>query len=303
MIKFTNLALLLCLLVSGLFAQEIKKELIYDQHTLPDVYPYKDTVRVFQWEKIRSMLALLDAAGKEGTAWASIQNYKNENGAAPLVENAERDEYHNFVDRYGVGRYQSAPLYSAGDMTYPQRYARDGSLGKIIEGEGDMMRVDMLYIGSEWLIPNKYIKILGTGEMNKAVFVDRTNQNISTLERVDSVWLVRSMNPTSTGLHRPPFMYETPPGIFVIQEKIPRMIYYRDGTSALGGYAPYASRFSGGAYLHGVPINLPRTEMVEFSPTLGTTPRSHMCVRNATSHALFIYNWAPDEETVVFVFD
>ena len=40
-----------------------------------------------------------------------------------------------------------------------------------------------------------------------------------------------------------------------------------------------------------------------FGTTLGTTPRSHMCVRNATSHAKFVYDWAPVNETIVFVFD
>ena len=32
----------------------IEKELLYDQHTLADTYPYKDTMREFQWDKIRS---------------------------------------------------------------------------------------------------------------------------------------------------------------------------------------------------------------------------------------------------------
>lgn len=66
------------------------------------------------------------------------------------------------------------------------------------------------------------------------------------------------------------------------------MLFLKDGSSALGGYAPYASRFTNGAYIHGVPVNVPRTAMIEYSWSLGTVPRSHMCVRNATSHAKFI---------------
>ncbi|WP_353937924.1 L,D-transpeptidase family protein [Parabacteroides goldsteinii] len=58
-----------------------------------------------------------------------------------------------------------------------------------------------------------------------------------------------------------------------------------------------------GGYIHGVPVNAPRKSLIEYSSTLGTTPRSHMCVRNATSHAKFIYDWAPVYETLVFVFD
>ena len=36
----------------------IEKELLYDQHTLADTYPYKDTMREFQWDKIRAGLRL-----------------------------------------------------------------------------------------------------------------------------------------------------------------------------------------------------------------------------------------------------
>jgi len=63
------------------------------------------------------------------------------------------------------------------------------------------------------------------------------------------------------------------------------MYYVKDGTSEIAGYAPYASRFTNGAYIHGVPVQYPHKNIIEYSPSLGTTPRSHMCVRNASSHA------------------
>ena len=161
-----------------------------------------------------------------------------------------------------------------------------------------------MHTGKEWMVPRKYIEtIADTVVFRKAIFVDTKNQNIATMEHVGDKWLVRSMNPATTGLHRPPYAQETPPGIFVIQEKKSRMIYLVDGTTETGGFAPYASRFTNGGYIHGVPVNAPRKNLIEFSPSLGTTPRSHMCVRNATSHAKFIYDWAPIEGTLVFVFD
>lgn len=39
---------------------EISKDLLYDQYTLEDTYPYKDTTRQFQWDKIKERLALLE---------------------------------------------------------------------------------------------------------------------------------------------------------------------------------------------------------------------------------------------------
>ena len=282
----------------------IEKELLYDQHTLADTYPYKDTTRVFQWGKIKERLRLLDSIQQKPARWAILQNYRNKNGEAPLVRKFHRDAYKLVSDTLGIERYQSVPLYLPEDTLTAERYGRDGDLVKLLE-EGDRLsRIQTIYTDGEWLIPKKYVKpIADTVTFNKAICVDVTNQNIATLEHIGSKWLVRSMNPATTGQHRPPYAQETPLGMFVVQEKKARMIYLVDGSKETGGFAPYASRFTNGGYIHGVPVNAPRKSLIEYSPTLGTTPRSHMCVRNATSHAKFVYDWAPVNETIVFVFD
>lgn len=55
------------------------------------------------------------------------------------------------------------------------------------------------------------------------------------------------------------------------------MIFLKDGSAATGGFAPYASRFNNGGYIHGVPTNAPATGIIEYSYTLGTIP-AHICV-------------------------
>ena len=62
----------------------IEKELLYDQHTLADTYPYKDTMREFQWDKIRAGLRLLDSLRQKPSRWAIFQNYRNKNGETRL---------------------------------------------------------------------------------------------------------------------------------------------------------------------------------------------------------------------------
>lgn len=47
----------------------LDKELLYDKHTLEDTYPYKDTTRHFQWEKIKERLALLENIQRKPTHW------------------------------------------------------------------------------------------------------------------------------------------------------------------------------------------------------------------------------------------
>ncbi|MDD6209797.1 MAG: L,D-transpeptidase [Bacteroidales bacterium] len=300
------LLLLVCVFSFGeTGAVKIEKELLYDQHTLDDHYMYGKVSRQFQWEKISNLLDTLATIQKEKKGkWGILVNYRNANGKAPAAKEVKIDEYKGISDMYGVERTQSVPLYNPNDSTIPERYGRDGTLVILLSDSSDFTRVKVATCPGEWLVPGRYIKPIDSTSFEKAIFVDRTNQNIATLEKSGNVWFVRSMNPATTGVHRPPHMRPTPTGIFVLQMKKPKMFYTKDGSSQIAGFAPYASRFSNGGYLHGVPVNDPTGKrLIEFSQTLGSTPRSHMCVRNATSHALFIYNWAPAEGALVFVFD
>lgn len=283
----------------------LEKALIYDKYTLEDVYPYRETTRHFQWEQIKERLALLENIQRKRHKWCMVQNYKNRNREAPLVKKWKRDAWKRVADTLGVERYQGIPLYEQTDTLTPVLYARDGLLtcyrGKI----GRFARVSPVYMGSEWLAPTRYVKLIpDTCTFYKAIVVDRKHQNICTLERAErGRWLIRSMNPATTGRRRPPYSQPTPLGMFVLQEQKRRMIFLKDGSSAVGGFAPYASRFNNGGYVHGVPTNAPDTAVQEYSYSLGTTPRSHMCVRVATSHAKFIYDWAEVNETIVFVIE
>lgn len=284
----------------------VEKELLYDQYTLGDSYPYKDTTRRFQWEKIKAGLKTIDSMQIVHSSWGILQNYRNNNDEAPLVKEYHRNVYKRISDNYDVERYQSVPLYSVQDTLVAERYGRDGSLVKLIK-ETDSTRfrkIETIYFKGEWLVPRKYVKeIADSVVFNNAIFVDRINENVVTLQKTGDKWMIRSMNPVTTGLHKPPHQQETPLGMFVIQEKKYKMFFLVDGTTETGGFAPYASRFTNGGYLHGIPVNAPRKEFIEYSPSLGTTPRSHMCVRNATSHAKFIYDTFPVAATVVFVIE
>ncbi len=293
----------------------IEKELLYDQHTLADTYDYNGTTREFQYDKMKERLAMLDSIevptvwdqGGE-PRWAILQNHRNEHGTAPLTKGHKTDEYHSVVDRYGVMRNQSVPLYAQGELgkEEPECYGRDGSLARMRGWNADSTAyvVEVYNAPGVWEVPTKFVRQIDEGvEFTKVVMIDRPNQNIATLEKVDDKWLVRSMNPCSTGAHNPPFQRPTPQGVFVIQDRQPKMFYTGDGNSTIVGYAPWASRITNGAYMHGVPVNNPNGSIIEFSTTLGTTPRSHECVRNASSHAKFIYDWAPVRETLVFVYD
>ncbi|MCC8087711.1 MAG: L,D-transpeptidase [Rikenellaceae bacterium] len=290
--------------VEAPYVVKIEKQLIYDNHTLDDIYPYQDTTREFQWNKIKGQIEYIETFTTGNKTWRILQNRRNSNGEAPLVKNYRRNAYKLKEDTLGVERYQSVPLYTPDDMTAPERYGRDGFLVEILRNGSDTTVVKNINFDGEWLVPSRYVKTIDTvPSFNKIVFVDRQNQNIATLEKDGDTWLVRSMNSATTGVKNPPYAHETPLGIFVIQEKKTKMIFLKDGSTETGGYAPWASRFCNGAYVHGVPVNAPSTREIEFSQTLGTIPRSHMCVRNATSHAKFVYDWSDTESTLVAVIE
>lgn len=285
----------------------IEKALLYDKYTLEDEYPYKDTVRVFQWDKIRTELAKVENAQRRPTAWGVVRNRKNVNGESPLVKKYSRNAYKNISDSLGTERYQSVPLYLLTDTITPEIYATDGTLFRFIGYNNDSSRVHVAHVygDGEWFIPKKYVKYIEPVNFKRIAIVDRTNQNIATLEKdsTSSKWLIRSQNPATTGAHNPPFQKETPLGIFVVQEKKTKMFFLVDGTSKIAGYTPSASRFTNGGYIHGVPVNYPRQAIIEYSATLGTIPRSHMCVRNASSHAKFVYDWAQVDKSLVIVIE
>ena len=283
----------------------LNKDIQYENYQLEDEYPYNDTVRVFKWDKVKEKLANIDNELSKGGNWAIVSNYRNMNGEAPTVADYVRNDYKRVSDQYGVERYQSVPLYTSDSDTTLTRYGRDGWLVKIIDSDTtDMVKVAGVSFEDEYLIPQRYLVKWGDSiSLDKVVVVDVTNQNIAVIEKRGDEWYILSMNPATTGVHNPPYALETPVGIFAVQEQKEKMYYTKDGTSEIAGYAPFASRFTNGGYIHGVPVQYPRQSIIEWSPTLGTVPRSHMCVRNASSHSEFIYDWATVKETIVVVID
>ncbi len=304
MIKIIKYTCIFIIISFNLITANIEKSLSYKKHTLKDTYVVSKEKREYQWEKISKQLDDLMLFQNENSDFGILKNYKNYNKKPPLAIEVTEDKYNIVKDKYGVKQNQAIPLYNEKNIQIPERYARDGTLISIIEKDSEYVKIKVIEMEGIWFVPIRYVKKIKTLKFDKAIFVDRKNQNICTLDNVRNTWKIRSMNPITTGLDKAPYQFATPLGIFVIQEKLLEMPYLEDGSKEkIGGSAPYASRFSAGAYLHGVPVNLPDTKHIEYLWSLGTTPRSHMCVRNATSHAKFIYDWSKINKTLVFVIE
>jgi hypothetical protein len=258
--------------------------------------------REFQFGK------MLDSVNKlkkevESNKTAYISNYKNRNGVAPLYKNQSTDEY-------GITRYQSAAAYSEPNANSPFRYIEDGTLVSVLEENKDFVKIRTLNFEGEYWVEKKFVSFQNSiQELTKAVVVDRNNQNEGVFEYVDGKWNLISYVFATTG-EKSQFKQETPLGYFMAIETRPKFLYLDDVTREISGYAPYAIRFNGGAYIHGVPVGFKIVDGKRVDPgereylyTIGTTPRSHKCVRNYTSHAKFLYNWIDIGKSAVIVIE
>lgn len=305
LISNKKIFLISTILVSiNVFGAKVKKKISFNSYTLNDNYKYRNKDRCFQWDKISSIIDSIEIFENRNVSFGILKNYKNKNGYPPLTFIYTINKHNSFADIHNRPRHQGIPLYPLEDNSSKiklkaERYSLDGSLVGLIAEWGDFYIIEHAHIKGLWRVPKQYFSPIEVVKFNKIIFIDNTNQNITTLENVNSVWHIKSMNPATTGLYKPPHNNKTPIGIFVFQNIKYRMYFVKDGTDELAGHAPYASRFCGGAYIHGIPTNLPDTIPIEYSRTLGTIPLSHMCVRNATSHAKFIYNWGEENETLI----
>ncbi len=287
------------------------------------------TKRAFQYkEMLKTAKAFSEVINNNATT-AHISNYKNRNGRPPKINNLE-------VDAFGYQRDQSAPGYSAADLSSDFRYLSDGRLLIIKSDVGEFYLCSHPYFEGEFYIPKKYVTLHeAKNAISQFIVIDRINQTEVALEKRPDGWAVVSQNLVTTG-EKATFKDETERGIFYIIEKRSKFIYLDDVTKEVDGYAPYALRFNGGAYTHGVPVNFKKiTEkvlvtpeikdaagvvlkpavyeekvkerkdpgMIEYLSTIGTIPRSHKCVRHHTSNALFLYEWVNVGQAVMVVLE
>ncbi len=222
-----------------------------------------------------------------------ITNYKDAHGKPPALPGGKEQ------DAWGYRRSQSAPAYSEASTKSAFRYAPDGLLGHKLEETGGMTKIFFPTFGEAYWVQNKYVSKEddAIATLMQVVAVDRLHQNSAVLEYKENGWKLIGLSYVSTGKEGG-YSLKTPLGDFMAQGRYKQFYYYADGTKVIDGHAPWAVRFSGGGYLHGVPSKSSYDEAgkrqdkpaAESLRSLGTTPQSHMCVRNYTSFAKFLYD-------------
>jgi len=304
----------------------------YEEEEIKTGYVYSKIVelREFRVAEAEKEILKLEAFITPQFEMGKINNYKNYQGRPPLLEGES-------IDDFGISRDQAAPLYETVDRQSTFRYIIDGQIFDIIERIDDMYYVYVYDYDVYGYLPAKYVSTQNAVKnFRKMIFVDITNQNVMALEKNEDQWALKSLSFATTGKEAK-YKEPTIAGTYAAIEKKSKFLYLDDETDELDGYAPYAIRFNGGAYLHGFPVNY-QWEMIEelvqepiyddfgdlvqeavfeekrvgspidpgiieYSYTLGTIPLSHKCVRNPTSHAKFMYDWIILNETLIVVID
>ena len=264
------------------------------------IHSHAGTPRKFRFDEMLNALQDLNQQILGGKLHY-ISNYKNINGTPPTKNNGATDEF-------GYRIYQSAPGYSKADTASDFRYLPDGILLKILSEDETFYRVFVPTFNSEFFVPKKFINPdIYVYNFSHVIVVDRKEQNQATFEVSPNGTAMISYTLSTTGL-KGPLSFETSLGYYKAIEKKERFEYLGDNRAEIAGYAPYAIRFSGGAYIHGVPVDYEVKEgeridpgKIEYLHTIGTFPRSHMCVRNFTSHAKFLYDWMKPEAGAVII--
>jgi hypothetical protein len=253
---------------------------------------------------------------------------RSHKGYAPFYKGKYKED-----DRQ-VLRYQSAPGYFEASTDADFRYLQDGRLLRIDGYDDDFYHVTTFDTKEKYYVPKKYVSFdRQLVNLTQIIVVNLTNQNEIVFEKNDDQWSVISYAYATSGTlteHKEP----TDPGVYKAILKKDQFLYLDDETKEIAGYAPYAIRFNGGAFIHGFPVNfrlikeevvlqeeildeegnviqekvttekiIDREDpgMIEYSSTLGTVPLSHKCIRNTTSHAKFLYDWVRIGEAVVII--
>ncbi len=294
------------------------------------VYSPIVNVREFRFaemfEKITDLKVAVDA-----TDTGYIYNVGNSNGRAPLYKGVYKE------DDYGVPRYQAGSAYYAPDWdTNNMRYMQDGILFAILEETDKFYKVNAYDYEGEYYVPKRYVTRRNAIEsLKQVIVVDIENQNEGIFEYRDGQWHLISYSYATTGADTK-YKEPTIPGSYQVIAKQDFFRYRDDITKVIAGYAPYALRFNGGAFVHGVPVNYKLVKQtfvvqeelkdeegiiiqeqvteerivdrldpghIEYMGSLGTIPLSHKCVRNITSHAKFLYDWVVLGEASVVIID
>ena len=213
-------------------------------------------------------------------------------------------------DKFGNKNNQSIIGYTNSKKEGEIINIPDQSIFRIIGEENNMLKIETPFYGGPYYISknqNNYKKVENiNGAVNKFVAIDPSSQAEMLFERDPKTnkYKVVTYSFVTTGKDGSG-SYETPHGAFLIAFTRGYMPFTRKAGPGdtplsgrpdltIGGVAKFAVRFSGGGYLHGIPVNTHfkgETALTDTAAKIGTYKESHKCVRHFDDQIEFIVKW------------
>ena len=259
--------------------------------------------RGFYWDKMISKIEIVNdfitKATKANEQLYIVTEY------APLSRDKPSKK-----DKFGNKNNQSIIGYTNSKKEGEIINIPDQTIFRIIGEENNMLKIETPFYGGPYFIEKKedtYKKIENIkGEVNKFVAIDPSSQTEVLFQKNPETekYEVVTYSYVTTGKDGWG-SYETPHGAFLIAFTRPYMTFTRharEGDKTLpgrsdltiGGSAKYAVRFSGGGYMHGIPVGLNfkgSTLSTGTAQKIGTYKDSHKCVRHFDDQIEFIVKW------------
>ena len=259
--------------------------------------------RGFYWNKMINRIEIvnnfIDTALKAKEDLYIITEYK------PLSRDKPSKK-----DRFGNKNNQSIIGYTKANKEGEIINIPDQTIFKIIGEENNMLKIETPFYGGPYFIEKTegtYQKAENIKEkVNKFIAIDPHSQTEVLFQRNPKTekYEVVTYSYVTTGKDGWG-SYETPHGAFLIAFTRPYMTFTRHARAGdktlpgrsdltIGGSAKYAVRFSGGGYMHGIPVGLNfkgSTLNTGTAQKIGTYKDSHKCVRHFDDQIEFIVGW------------
>ena len=265
--------------------------------------------RGFYWDKMVSKMEhvnafIVDTLEKKEDIYV-VTEYR------PLAS-----DYYSKKDKFGNRSNQSIKGYENSNKEGEYINIPDRTLLRVLGEENGMLKIETPMYGGPYYIDKKENIIQKsdiTSKINKFVAIDPESQAEAIFEREGNTnkFNVVTYSFVTTGVDNGYSSYETPHGAFLVAFTRPYMLFTghaREGDTrksagkaglVIAGQANYAVRFSGGAYMHGIPASFgaSRGTKAYTASKIGTYKESHKCVRHYDDQIEYIVKWMNADST------
>ena len=228
--------------------------------------------------------------------------------------------YYSPVDKFGNRATQSVKGYLKSSLEGEYINLPDQTLFKKLSETKDYIELETPFYGGSYFVKNKeksFKKIDLKEKVNRYVSIDTQSQSEVALERNKETdqYEVITYSLVTTGKDNGYSSYDTPHGVFMVAHTRTYMMFTRNlretetltsipkglragRNQVVSGEAPYAIRFSGGAYLHGIPGPIGASSESKWytAAKIGTYKESHKCVRHYDDQIKFLFDWLSVEK-------